>query len=587
MKKKLLFQFLFLFLTGILTLNAQSSTMTVPFELTSIDEQGNFKNPKWYLVNMNENNTGGGHKKGYLTVNNTDTSMDFFFDANQVNPEDNKQLWCFVANGDGGYRIYNKEKGATKCVTYASDLAIFNVPTDNNSTWILTETSNVGYKSRGGFCFKNAHSNQYLNKQDSKMKFWRNPDEGSTFFIQLIDDASATQKLEQAITKANQYNGLIGSALGQYTDNGNAFSTALKAATDAQNDQNTSAGTKLNCANKLEAAITALRLNMPQTGKFYRFQGDKSKRYASSKDNVPEKNYKIKLVTDKGTNGETVYYYSNDKRLTGCSMLNVNGNQNNKADMGGTFTIKAHTGKIGCYVIKPNSANNWCDWDASGYYFVDAWNADNFERTAWHIEEVTDLNDQPKLTKTMTADYATISAPVALKIPEGVAAYAASVDESKQTASLTPFSEIIPANTGAVLKRTSKSESSFTFTCTNGGSPQQSNNLKPVLKDKEIPAGTNAYVLANKNGKIGFYILDSNTSNRTIGKGKAYLEIPAATTASVFSIVIGGTTTGLDEIQNSVSENNKEEYFDLQGRRVLKPSKGLYITKSGKKIFFK
>ncbi len=587
MKKKLLFQFLFLFLTGILTLNAQSSTMTVPFELTTIDEQGNFKNPKWYLVNMNENNTGGGHKKGYLTVNNTDTSMDFFFDANQVNPEDNKQLWCFVANSDGGYRIYNKEKGATKCVTYASDLAIFNVPTDNNSTWILTETSNVGYKSRGGFCLKNAQSNQYLNKQDSKMKFWRNPDEGSTFFIQLIDDASATQKLEQAITKANQYNGLIGSALGQYTDNGNAFSTALKAATDAQNGQNTSAGTKLNCANKLEAAITALRLNMPQTGKFYRFQGDKSKRYASSKDNVPEKNYKIKLVTDKGTNGETVYYYSNDKRLTGCSMLNVNGNQNNKADMGGTFTIKAHTGKIGCYVIKPNSANNWCDWDAGGHYFVDAWNADNFERTAWHIEEVTEPNDQPKLTKTMTADYATISAPVALQIPEGVAAYAASVDESKQTASLTPFSEIIPANTGAVLKRTSKSESSFTFTCTNGGSPQQSNNLQPVLKDKEIPTGTNAYVLANKNGKIGFYILDSNTSNRTIGQGKAYLEMPAATTASVFSIVIGGTTTSLDEVQNAVSENNKEEYFDLQGRRVLKPSKGLYITKSGKKIFFK
>ena len=31
---------------------------------------------------------------------------------------------------------------------------------------------------------------------------------------------------------------------------------------------------------------------------------------------------------------------------------------------------------------------------------------------------------------------------------------------------------------------------------------------------------------------------------------------------------------------------SKEEFFDLQGRRVMKPSKGIFVTKSGKKVLF-
>lgn len=50
------------------------------------------------------------------------------------------------------------------------------------------------------------------------------------------------------------------------------------------------------------------------------------------------------------------------------------------------------------------------------------------------------------------------------------------------------------------------------------------------------------------------------------------------------SIMIGGTTTGINSIETGEAEN--EVYFDLQGRRVNSPKKGLYITSQGKKVIF-
>lgn len=54
--------------------------------------------------------------------------------------------------------------------------------------------------------------------------------------------------------------------------------------------------------------------------------------------------------------------------------------------------------------------------------------------------------------------------------------------------------------------------------------------------------------------------------------------------SGVRSITIGGPTTG---IEDTVTEGvTAEEYYDLQGRRVLNPVKGIYVTKSGKKVIF-
>ena len=44
------------------------------------------------------------------------------------------------------------------------------------------------------------------------------------------------------------------------------------------------------------------------------------------------------------------------------------------------------------------------------------------------------------------------------------------------------------------------------------------------------------------------------------------------------------TPTDIDQIESNSSDDNI--YYDLQGRRVAIPGKGVYITKSGKKVLF-
>ena len=84
-----------------------------------------------------------------------------------------------------------------------------------------------------------------------------------------------------------------------------------------------------------------------------------------------------------------------------------------------------------------------------------------------------------------------------------------------------------------------------------------------------------------------FYPFEDNT---TFSAGKAYLQIPTAwlPNAGKRSLSIrfdNGTTTDIEEIENeSVCEQNV--YYDLQGRKVVNPTNGIYII-NGKKVFIK
>ena len=94
-------------------------------------------------------------------------------------------------------------------------------------------------------------------------------------------------------------------------------------------------------------------------------------------------------------------------------------------------------------------------------------------------------------------------------------------------------------------------------------------------------------ISTQKTGKeAGFYKV---TSDRAIPAGKAYLQIPTAwlneETASEAKAVKlmfdDGESTGIDEV-NRV-ESKEEVIYDMQGRRVKNPSKGIYII-NGKKV---
>ena len=99
---------------------------------------------------------------------------------------------------------------------------------------------------------------------------------------------------------------------------------------------------------------------------------------------------------------------------------------------------------------------------------------------------------------------------------------------------------------------------------------------------------TNFILSKDELNVIGFYPL---SKSGTIASGKAYLHIPSAAFATarkvnmVFEDEEEEDVTGIKDLNEKGAMSN-EKFFDLQGRRVVKPTRGLYI-KGGKKIMVK
>lgn len=91
---------------------------------------------------------------------------------------------------------------------------------------------------------------------------------------------------------------------------------------------------------------------------------------------------------------------------------------------------------------------------------------------------------------------------------------------------------------------------------------------------------------ADSRNPIGFYKVKSNVTN--IPGNKAFLVL-TSTEAQAKSFVLefeDGGTTGIETIENSKNSTDDGVYYDLQGRRVENPTRGIYIV-NGKKVVIK
>ena len=171
--------------------------------------------------------------------------------------------------------------------------------------------------------------------------------------------------------------------------------------------------------------------------------------------------------------------------------------------------------------------------------------------------------------------------------PAGLEAYVAS-DVSASGVTLTAIDEA-PASTGVILKGTA----STVYTI-------------PVKASAAV-VGTNylqAAVTATDCDANKVYILQSGqfhkvTAASTVPAGKAYLlaeDVPASAPEFLdFIFNFGGETTGVNDVRSKTADEfatphsalqRRGDFFDLQGRKVANPKKGLYIV-NGKKVAIK
>ena len=116
---------------------------------------------------------------------------------------------------------------------------------------------------------------------------------------------------------------------------------------------------------------------------------------------------------------------------------------------------------------------------------------------------------------------------------------------------------------------------------TTNSSDTQANNLKGVgiSSATSLTGDGTMYVLNYKEETgVGFYKL---STTGTIGVGKAYLKYDDAAGAREFFSF--GEVTAIESLTPTLSKG-EGAIFDLQGRRVVNPTKGLYIV-NGKKVF--
>ena len=138
---------------------------------------------------------------------------------------------------------------------------------------------------------------------------------------------------------------------------------------------------------------------------------------------------------------------------------------------------------------------------------------------------------------------------------------------------------IVKKGQGVVLKNTTGSNITMTPTISASSDDWTDNSLTGTMTNITNPG--NAYVLNYKAATgAGFYKL---RSTGTIGANKAYLTYSGGAAPSFFGF--DGNTTGIDATLVN-SEKVNSVVYDLQGRRVAQPTKGLYIV-NGKKVVIK
>lgn len=159
-----------------------------------------------------------------------------------------------------------------------------------------------------------------------------------------------------------------------------------------------------------------------------------------------------------------------------------------------------------------------------------------------------------------------------------VEAYTAKV--SGNVVSLERVNGLVMAGEGLLIKNVGK-VTSVTLPVVHDATKYETNALVGVTKNMEASdfKGKTAYILASD---TEFKYIDPAKSKGTFKKGKAYLELPAGTSAKPSTLFIG-EATAINGI--AVEKKADNAIYNLQGMRVKTPTKGLYII-NGKKYRF-
>lgn len=172
----------------------------------------------------------------------------------------------------------------------------------------------------------------------------------------------------------------------------------------------------------------------------------------------------------------------------------------------------------------------------------------------------------------------TLCLPFAATLPTDVTAYTLTYTGGDE-ATATKVEETIAANTPVLVNGKGDAQFNGSNAAVSASAANVSGALTGVFETTAVPAGS--YVLQNGGEGLGFYkVAEGSTINAK--PFRAYLTAQGA--GARLKIAFADTTTGIESVAAKAQQDG--QCFDLQGRRVAQPTKGLYIV-NGKKVIMK
>lgn len=563
------------------TINVTCTAQPLPFIISE-----NFENAKWYMVNMHSN------EKNYMwTATMTDGNPALSVkDKGSVYIEttapDDTRLWCFV--GDVcGFKIYNKAVGSAYTMNKTSD-------GDNAVSWgeagsgTLYHLYKTATSISNGFCFLPIGHSHYLNHRQPNIQGWTSRDEGSTCKIFTPDAFLLNYAADMPAGPANS----LGTA--HYFNAEGKFESLNDAIAAANADHFSATAT-----DNLEAifadyasddANATLNDATITDGGYYRLMNYQYKNYMTSgldgatntlwgglpatdaagtagtivKITADGSNYKMSA---QGLEFGQITDYGVRLNLTGGGLFTIN-NTGNKFTFMDVSTCTDEPDYPSYRAINQAPNNQILGWETG----------DN--ATKWYVIPATTL-DLPLNAAGDGKSYATTYLPFDASLSANVKAYIVTVAEGGKAT----VSEVtdIPANQGVVL--VSETAAKATLTLGSASANCTSNILSGTNPRFTIEenAKSNYYIFGNGGNGVGFY----HPNNTTLKENRAFLPasvVTASGSVNGFKLDFGGVNTGIEAAIQTDEAN--ATYYDLSGRRVIRPAKGIYV-KNGRKVYVK
>ena len=514
----------------------------------------------------------------------------------------NNAVWAFVEDGLG-VKVYNK--GRNQYLSWTSGAATFTNEAAATRFYFASNTNNEG----NGFSLWTGTGNQYLNASvthnnvyNARLGVWDDPNSktnaGSRFLVMDVDMDIVHSCLP--IPEANEAN--------------ENYVTAFVAADKAQVEALLAGGETLEAYDEVSKYLNVASADITD-GAYYRignvnFGADFNK-YISSEnifvgtDGELSTAYKanndldrvVKRVKGNGNfasmlwklekQNDGTYWVRNAN--TGCNLSSYVGSGLDMPiakNSGGTYTFKAvpaatfsgNDGKTMLQILVDGHRINAfegkngtliCDYNG---------NHDNDPGNYWQLEKVTAVPVQIS-----EALYATVSYPFPVQVDQaaGVKAYYATHAEGGVLTLAEYANGIIPAGQGAILA--AAEAKSVNLAILSSAAPVEGNLLQgAAAKRIGFAASSNYFLGKDTDNEVKFLL----GTIETVPANKAYLPAASAPLAeNALAFDFEGTATAI--ASPVAGDAQPERYFDLQGRPVLFPSNGVFITNTGKKVFIK